>query len=402
MCHPFTNTHYSSCLAVESGTVKQDSKPQKDDDVTNDNDLDVQGTNSEQLSDVPYFNQGDMQTLQVILCGSQESVTETETELVPTPQLAPPLEFSTTKAELTQQTNLDDPTRSGEYMNKCKSARSHTFNGQPEIYNAQGSINKQEPERPIRTCHTFMMPMPWSIDEKLHTVCLNSPRMQRSSPYLGDRESVPTKIQAAQNIMQPIVNKPNPYTGNPDEELYFDEVLQHYDNFATSTGKTAKSSHVSQPLGSPNFQKRERRKKDRKRSMTVASVDRADGKLSHLPSESPKTPFSKVQNLAREYSRRIKDHQRSKHFSTVTDEVSSLDNNLSMEQLVHNSSTERVTPAVEDLTSIDSKSTSSLYQKQTSMTHRFHTPPADLEETQSNRSLKGLVKSLVVKFGGGK
>lgn len=124
-----------------------------------------------------------------------------------------------------------------------------------------------------------------------------------------------------------------PIKGNPNEELSFDEVLRSYDHYASVTGNTTKtkSKEKRQWSQSPNISKKEVKKKDRKRSMTVANIDAAtvlaarQTMVSHVSAtpDPPRRRVSRVQQLAREYSRKIKDHQKSswlKRFSTVTEE----------------------------------------------------------------------------------
>lgn len=124
-----------------------------------------------------------------------------------------------------------------------------------------------------------------------------------------------------------------PIKGNPNEELSFDEVLRSYDHYASVTGKTTKtkSKEKRQRSQSPNISKKEVKRKDRKRSMTVANIDAATVRaaretvVSHASAtpDPPRRRVSRVQQLAREYSRKIKDHQKSswlKRFSTVTEE----------------------------------------------------------------------------------
>ena len=124
-----------------------------------------------------------------------------------------------------------------------------------------------------------------------------------------------------------------PYHGNPDERLSFDEMLQSYDHYASATGNTTKtkSKEVKKRSSSPELSRKQKKKKNRKRSMTVGNIDSstiqaAKEAMRHtdISSEVPKERRrSKVQGLAREYSRKIKETQRSnwfKRFSTVTED----------------------------------------------------------------------------------
>jgi hypothetical protein len=450
-CQPFSKG-FSGCGIVQNlSIVKEANSKQKteEDNMSIDGDevtvphLTVYGTNTDQRSDTSLcLNQGDMQTLKVLLCDSQESVTETYEESLGTPRLAPPLEFTDSYIDsLTTHVGRgldDDEFVLPESNNMCQSKESsigvstprnpptdHTqksiLNGQtcPKCLTSQ-SIHCQEQ---ICLCEASIISKTCTTHEKvLHTNIehYSSPKLeenQHSSPNLEQRGMFPFVLQQSQTqkAAKPTLRHMHPYTGNPEEELSFDEVLQHYDNYASSTGKTARSWRVSQLSGSPSLPKGEKRRKDRKRSMTVASLDRttllaaAEGTFSQPSTESPKKPHSKVRHLAREYSRRIKDHQMNKH-SPVNDKASALPNwlpEIPVEQLVK-SSKETTNHPVENLSWMgkkDSRSSPKLHPEQTSMTV-YHIPPTDFQlqtsPTTNNKGLKGLVKSLVVKFGGGK
>ena len=123
-----------------------------------------------------------------------------------------------------------------------------------------------------------------------------------------------------------------PYESNPDEVVSFTEALASLDDYASTTGKTTKSSKSTVKLRSRSPEAKRRKEKKKKRSKTVANIDadtmnqvkeelarRSHDKVS-LPEQKSD---SKVQKLAREYSRKIKDHQRSRifrRFSTVVEE----------------------------------------------------------------------------------
>lgn len=115
-----------------------------------------------------------------------------------------------------------------------------------------------------------------------------------------------------------------PYEGNPEETLSFDEILVCFDEYASATGQTTrKRSHkADQPRSlSPDVQ-RKKKKKHKLRSKTIANIDAATVKaakeaVSHESSPPPQSrprAASKVQQLARDYSRMIKEHQRSRIF----------------------------------------------------------------------------------------
>lgn len=126
-----------------------------------------------------------------------------------------------------------------------------------------------------------------------------------------------------------------PYEGNPDERLSFDEILRSYDHYASATGKTTRTKTQQQKKRScsPELsQKDKKKKKKRKRSMTIANIDsetvlaakEAMAKKDSPPDMPRERSGSKVQQLAREYSKKIKEHQRGnwfKRFSTVVEET---------------------------------------------------------------------------------
>lgn len=123
-----------------------------------------------------------------------------------------------------------------------------------------------------------------------------------------------------------------PYEGNPDERLSFDEILRSYDHYASATGKTTRTkSQQKKRSSSPELSQKEKKKKKRKRSMTVANIDsetilaakQAVANKDSPPDMPRERSGSKVQQLAKEYSKKIKEHQRGnwfKRFSTVVEE----------------------------------------------------------------------------------
>ncbi len=115
-----------------------------------------------------------------------------------------------------------------------------------------------------------------------------------------------------------------PYEGNPEEHVTFDEVLAGFDHYATATGKTTRSKEKYQKASpEPGQPKRKRRRWRRK---TVATVDASTMKdvRAYLSEDKDESRHgSKVQQLARQYSKMIKVHQQSKVFkrySTVVEE----------------------------------------------------------------------------------
>ena len=128
-----------------------------------------------------------------------------------------------------------------------------------------------------------------------------------------------------------------PYESNPNEILSFTEVLATFDDYASTTGKTTKSSKPTVKLRSRSPEAKRRKEKKKKRSQTISMIDadtmdqvkeelarRSDDKPSDSLKQLPEQKSdSKVNKLARDYSRKIKDHQRSgifKRFSTVVDD----------------------------------------------------------------------------------
>lgn len=131
--------------------------------------------------------------------------------------------------------------------------------------------------------------------------------------------------------------------------MSFDEALESYDQYASQTGKTARSTKHSKvakeaiivapspppPSSSPSTQERgkkdEKKKKSKKKKKrhgyTVANIDSNTMKEVQRDlarkEEARKTSDSHVQQLAREYSQRIKDRNKlHKKYSTVFEESS--------------------------------------------------------------------------------
>ena len=120
-----------------------------------------------------------------------------------------------------------------------------------------------------------------------------------------------------------------PYQSNPEELLSFDEILDSFDRYADVTGKTNRGQ-ASRAL-SPQPKKKSRKKK-RDRSLTVANIDAET--MKQVKEEVAKNESrrllqlqdgasSKVQKLAREYSQRIRENDKThllKRYSTVTED----------------------------------------------------------------------------------
>lgn len=120
-----------------------------------------------------------------------------------------------------------------------------------------------------------------------------------------------------------------PCQSNPEELLSFDEILESFDRYADQTGNTNRGQ-AGRAL-SPQPKKKSRKKK-RDRSMTVANIDAET--MRQVKEEVARNETkrflqvrdrssSKVQQLAREYSQRIRENDKSrvhKRFSTVTED----------------------------------------------------------------------------------
>lgn len=123
----------------------------------------------------------------------------------------------------------------------------------------------------------------------------------------------------------------------------FEDALEDYNRYASETGKTARSAHRQaaevahvlshSPLPSPKVadgkhgkkEKQKKKKKKQRHGYTVASIDadtiREVKKLAERGKTKRNTSDSKVNQLAREYSRRIKDLNKPvRRVPTVTEE----------------------------------------------------------------------------------
>ena len=159
-------------------------------------------------------------------------------------------------------------------------------------------------------------PLSWFQRQRKHT------KASTSSPNISariEKEPAMDTLKVPSEAASPITVVA-PYEGNPEETLSFDEILESFGEYASATGKSAKRIDVSpQP-------KRKKGKKKGRRSMTVAAID-ANTMMQvkeEIARNERKRTNSKVQQLAREYSRRIKDQNSKtklrKRFSTVVEE----------------------------------------------------------------------------------
>ena len=189
---------------------------------------------------------------------------------------------------------------------------------------------------PIQNPGNVILPPPIEfMDKKNQLIHDNSHSVSPTmSPHMEDDQNHDS--HATSDFERDQVTVITPYESNPNEILSFTEVLATFDDYASTTGKTTKSSKPTVKLRSRSPEAKRRKEKKKKRSQTISMIDadtmnqvkeelarRSDDK----PSDSLKLPEqksdSKVHKLAREYSRKIKDHQRSgifKRFSTVVDD----------------------------------------------------------------------------------
>jgi len=176
-----------------------------------------------------------------------------------------------------------------------------------------------------------------------------------------EHESPPLFIPEIQEntSRKPITVIP-PYEDNPEESLSFDEILASFDRYASATGKTTKQrSQRKERIRLPSPEPKPRNKIHKRRtprSLTISSIDADTMKavqeaLQEKESPPPPRPRAntKVNQMAREYSRRIKDHQRRgvfKRYSTVVEEPSETNNdhsNVTKGPIWHEHSKERRT-----------------------------------------------------------
>ena len=138
-----------------------------------------------------------------------------------------------------------------------------------------------------------------------------------------------------ERIKEPITFIP-PYDENPEENLSFDEILASFDRYASATGNTTKNrsqGKVNRKTLSPELKPKKKRRDQR--SLTVANIDADTMKAVREAMERKESPIqplppptqtkTKVRKMAREYSRKIKDHHRRgifKRHSTVPEDQS--------------------------------------------------------------------------------
>lgn len=127
----------------------------------------------------------------------------------------------------------------------------------------------------------------------------------------------------------PYITVVPPNQSNPEELVSFDEILQSFDRYSDVTGKTNKGK--PDDASSPQPKKKNKNKR-RNRSLTVATIDKDT--MEKVKQEIEKnectrslmvsdTSTSKVQQLAREYSKRIKESEKPhlvRRYSTLIEE----------------------------------------------------------------------------------
>ena len=195
---------------------------------------------------------------------------------------------------------------------------------------------------PIQNPDTVILPPPIEfLDQKNHLAHDNSHLYSPTSPikspgvctYEDDRNHDSHATSGLEKDQKTVTT---PYESNPNEMLLFTEVLATFDDYASTTGKTTKSTKPIVKLRSRSPEAKRRKEKKKKRSQTISMIDadtmnqvreelarRSDDKPSDSLRPSEQKSDSKVHKMAREYSRKIKDHQRGgifKRFSTVVEE----------------------------------------------------------------------------------
>ena len=152
----------------------------------------------------------------------------------------------------------------------------------------------------------------------------------RLKPKKGSRSSTPNELNAEDRKLEPDNASPVPVTptipsveSNPNDMLSFDEMLQTYDQYATETGQTTRSARVvAETLANPSppssLPETKKTKKKKRHGHTVANID--EEVMKEVKKLAEKEKESRVRQLAREYSQKIKDRNRSR-FSILFREV---------------------------------------------------------------------------------
>ena len=161
----------------------------------------------------------------------------------------------------------------------------------------------------------------------------SSVEKEKPSQHKHKEPTIPTPERGV--IKEPITYIP-PYDENPEEALSFDEILASFDRYASATGNTTKNrSQKKENRKTLSPELKPKKKRRAQRSLTVASIDADTMKAVResmqrkesppIPPPSPRQAKTKVRKMAREYSRKIKDHHRRgifKRHSTVQEDRS--------------------------------------------------------------------------------
>ena len=186
---------------------------------------------------------------------------------------------------------------------------------------------------PIQNPDSVILPPPIEFMDQKNQSLPTSPT--KSPDVCTNEDDRNHDSHATSDLEKEQVTVITPYESNPNEVLSFTEVLATFDDYASTTGKTTKSTKPTVKLRSRSPEAKRRKEKKKKRSQTISMIDadtmnqvkeelarRSDDK----PSDSLRLPEqksdSKVHKLAREYSRKIKDQKGGifKRFSTVVEE----------------------------------------------------------------------------------
>ena len=242
---------------------------------------------------------------------------------------------------------FEEPISVAEQENKASSSGRKKYDSlfrnspqeSPIAQRQSGSVEPSQPKVKKRSNDRSMKPLLWFQRHRQ-----TSKASLSSSPGISSNEKVPTQGHEPHPVIVPEERESAsrgpitvipPYEDNPEESLSFDEILASFDHYASATGNTTKKrSHGKEKrrVPSPEPKSRKAHKRRNPRYLTISSID-ADTmkaveealreKESPPPPPPPSKPKTKVHQMAREYSRRIKDHQRRgifRRYSTVVEE----------------------------------------------------------------------------------
>ena len=227
----------------------------------------------------------------------------------------------------------------------CDDASSPYFFGNQDSL-AERMIHSSDQEPKIDAI-SLRSPLEFVDNSKLscNLSVVNSPSNDHQSPNTFPKVNVDThssnqECSSHDTINQSSIQVENPvsivtpYESNPEEMMSFTEILTSFDDYASTTGKTTKSSKSLIKLRSQSPETKRRKQKKKKRSQTVAGIDadtmnqvkeelehRNQSRQSFLRPQKD----SKVRQLPQDYSRKNKDYERSRvfrRFSAVVEEPS--------------------------------------------------------------------------------